>query len=232
MENFPINIDMYVTVVGLLLPVLIATIVAPDWTKQTKGWVSFGLVLLAAAGHLFFMGDFNVADFPGTFLKILFLTAGSYLSFWRPSGIGDVIEKNVGVKGNRVLGTYGESGFIRLNYLCMLTGLAALLIFGCSITRTVDWRKLDTPVKRYHFAQLSFEDMQKDYIAMFPGQPEETRTYLREHVAPVLHKAKLALDAWGEVVTGFKPDTGQESAFTKLVDELAILLKSYIVKEE
>ena len=107
MENFPINIDMYVTVVGLLLPVLIATIVAPDWTKQTKGWVSFGLVLLAAAGHLFFMGDFNVADFPGTFLKILFLTAGSYLSFWRPSGIGDAIEKNIGIKPKET-GTYGE----------------------------------------------------------------------------------------------------------------------------
>lgn len=107
MENFPINIDMYVTVVGLLLPVLIATIVAPDWTKQTKGWVSFGLVFLAAAGHLFFMGNFNVADFPGTFLKILFLCTGSYVGFWRPTGIKDAVEKNVGVKGKKI-GTYGE----------------------------------------------------------------------------------------------------------------------------
>jgi len=110
--------------------------------------------------------------------------------------------------------------------------LALLLAAGCSITRTVDWRKLDTQVKRYHFAQLSFEDMQKDYIAMFPGQPEETRTYLREKVAPVLHKAKIALDAWGEVVTQGAINTGQESKFTLLFDELALLLKPYVVKEE
>ena len=108
--------------------------------------------------------------------------------------------------------------------------LALLLAAGCIITRTVDWRKLDTPVKRYHFAQLSFEDMQRDYIAMFPGQPERTKTYLREKVAPVLHKAKLALDAWGLVVTQGAINTGQESKFTGLFDELALLLKPYIVK--
>ena len=107
--------------------------------------------------------------------------------------------------------------------------LALFMVFGCATT--VDWRKLDTPVKRYHFAQLSFEDMQEDYIAMFPGQPEKTRTYLRENVAPALHKAKIALDAWGEVVTGGTVNTGQESKFTLLFDELALLLKPYIVKE-
>ena len=110
--------------------------------------------------------------------------------------------------------------------------LALLLAAGCIITRTVDWRKLDTPVKRYHFAQLSFEDMHRDYIAMFPGQPEETRTYLREKVAPVLHKAKLALDAWGLVVTQGDINTGQESRYTELFEDLALLLKPYIVKEE
>ena len=110
--------------------------------------------------------------------------------------------------------------------------LALLMAAGCSIIRTVDWRKLDTQIKRYCFAQLSFKDTQVDYIAMFGRQTEMMKTYLRENVAPVLHKAKLALDAWGEVITGFKPDTGQESAFTILIDELALMLKPYIVKEE
>jgi len=108
--------------------------------------------------------------------------------------------------------------------------LALLLVFGCATT-TVDWRKLDTPVKRYYFAQLSFEDMQKDYIVMFPGQPEETKNYLRENVAPVLHKAKVALDAWGAVITLNAPNTGQESRYTELFEDLALLLKPYIVKE-
>ena len=110
--------------------------------------------------------------------------------------------------------------------------LALLMVVSCSITRTVDWRKLDTQTKRYHFAQLSFEDMQKNYIAMFAGQPDETKTYLREKVTPVLHKAKIALDAWGQVVTGGTVNTGQESAFTLLFDEVALLLKPYVVKEE
>ena len=109
MENFPINIDMYTAVVGLLLPLLISTILSPDWSKQTKGWISFGLVFLAAAGHLFFIGDFDIASFPGTLLKVLFLATGSYLSFWRPTGINDAVEKNVGTKAKET-DMYGERG--------------------------------------------------------------------------------------------------------------------------
>ena len=127
-------------------------------------------------------------------------------------------------KDNRLL-IYGAG--------CMAVFFALILLMivmqGCATT-TVDWRKLDTPVKRYHFAQLSFEDMQKDYIAMFPGQPEETKAYLRENVAPALHKAKIALDAWGAVITLGMPNTGQESRYTELFGDLALLLKPYIVK--
>lgn len=96
--EFPINIDMYTTIVGLFLPILISTLVRPEWKKEYKGLVSFALVFAAALGHIFFLGELNLADLPGTCLKILFLTAGSYVSFWRPSGIGDVIEKKVGLK--------------------------------------------------------------------------------------------------------------------------------------
>jgi len=109
--------------------------------------------------------------------------------------------------------------------------LLGAFLSACA-TVNVDWRKLDTPTKRYHFAQLSFKDLQEDYIRMFPVQPDETKQYLREKVAPVLHKAKLALDAWGEVVTHGAVNTGQESAFTRLFDEVALLLKPYIVKEK
>lgn len=112
--------------------------------------------------------------------------------------------------------------------------LAAVMVVnqGCAITKTIDYRTLDTPIKRYHYAQISFKEKQEDYIAMFGRQTETMKAYLRENVSPVMNKAKLALDAWGEAVKGLKPDTGQESAFSKLIDELAILLKPYIVKEE
>ena len=115
----------------------------------------------------------------------------------------------------------------RNNFLILLLGI----IFLAACTYTVNWRKLDTPQKRYHFAQLSFKDLQDDYIVMFPRQPQETQTYLRENVAPIMHKAKVALDAWGKVVTKGAVNIGQESKFTILFDELALLLKPYIVKE-
>ena len=131
-----------------------------------------------------------------------------------------------------------------LNYKRFMT-YAAILLFlflsmaatmatlqGCAVTKNLDWRTLDTPAKRYHFAQKSFEETQTDYIEMFGQQTIPMQTYLRDNVAPTLHRAKLALDAWGEVVLHGVPDTGQEGAFTRLVDDLAVLMKPYIVKEE
>jgi len=127
MENFPVSIDMYTAVVGLLLPLLISTIVSPDWTKKTKGWISFILVFLAAAGHLFFIGDFNIANFPGTLLKILFLATGSYLSFWRPTGVKGFVEKKIGTKAKNT-GAYGEQGFAKIKLLIVLAALASLIM--------------------------------------------------------------------------------------------------------
>jgi len=122
--------------------------------------------------------------------------------------------------------------FLVLLFTFLTLASIMINIQGCTITKSLDWRKLDTPIKRYHFAQKSFEETQTDYIAMFGRQTETMKTYLRENVSPTFNKAKLALDAWGEAVKALKPDTGQESAFTKLIDELAIMLKPYIVKEE
>lgn len=114
-------------------------------------------------------------------------------------------------------------------FLCLA---AVMAVQGCAITKELDWRTLDTPAKRYHFAQKSFEQTQVDYIEMFGKQTEMMKTYLRENVSPVLNRSKLALDAWGQVVLMGVPNTGQESAFTTLIDELALMLKPYIVKEE
>ena len=136
MENFPINIDMYTTVTGLLLPLLISTLVSPEWNKQTKGWVAFGLVFLAAAGHLFFIGTFDIANFPATLLKILFLTAGSYLSFWKPTGVKDAIEKNIGIKPKKA-GAYGESGFASTICLMTLAVLTALIMATPALAQDV-----------------------------------------------------------------------------------------------
>lgn len=95
MEQFPVNLDMYVGVVGFFLPVLIAIINKSRFSQTCKYCIAFATVLVATAGHLWFMGEFNLTDIPGTVLKMLFMTIGSYLIFWKPSGISDRIETGV-----------------------------------------------------------------------------------------------------------------------------------------
>ena len=122
---------------------------------------------------------------------------------------------------------------LKKNYAVLWVVGLLFFLQGCAgIQKTVDFRKLDTPVKRFHFAQLTFEDTQKDYIAMFPIQQAETQDYLRENVTPKLNLTKKALDAWGEVINEGAVNMGQESKFTKLFDELTLLLKPFFVKED
>jgi len=94
MEQFPVNLDMYVAVVGFFLPSVIAIVNRCTWAQTTKYAVSFGVVCAASVGHLIFAGQWNMGDIPGSILKMLFMTIGSYLVFWRPSGISDKIEQN------------------------------------------------------------------------------------------------------------------------------------------
>lgn len=180
MENFPVNIDMYTAVVGLLLPLLISTIVSPDWTKQTKGWISFGLVFLAAAGHLFFMGGFNLADFPGTLLKILFLSGGSYLTFWRPTGVKGFVENKIGTKAKKT----DIYGFTRLKLLIVLAALAALVMampcFAGDKTITFGWEYVD-PVGQgvdkfriYKSMTSGVYDHDTDMLVELPFTTEQT----------------------------------------------------------
>jgi len=47
-----------------------------------------------------------------------------------------------------------------------------------------------------------------------------------------LHDAKLALGAWSEVIMQGAINLGQESQFTKLFDDVILLLKPYLIKKE
>jgi len=94
--QFPSNIEMYQAIVAFFLPAIIAIINSPGWGPRTKYWVSFAVVFAAAALHLAIAGQFSWVDLPGSVLKTLFLTIGSYLVFWKPSGIGKKIEQKIG----------------------------------------------------------------------------------------------------------------------------------------
>lgn len=113
--QFPINLDMYVAIIGFFLPVIIAAIVKPDWPAMAKYWVSFAIVCVASFGHLWFAGQWSIVDLPGSILKMLSLTIGSYLIFWRPSGINDKIETKI------------NGGAVKV--VVIFAALSAMLIF-------------------------------------------------------------------------------------------------------
>jgi len=98
MQSFPVSLDMYQGIVGFFLPVLIAMLCRPSLGQYAKYWLSFALVFIAAAGEVYFTLGFDLAALPVTILKILSLTIGSYLIFWRPSGINRAIESKAGCK--------------------------------------------------------------------------------------------------------------------------------------
>ena len=89
-------IDTYQGVVGVFLPLLISTVVKNDMPMKTKAWISFAFVFAASLGHLFFVGEMDLSNFPLTLLKILSLTVVAYRGFWNPTGIIEGIEKKIG----------------------------------------------------------------------------------------------------------------------------------------
>ena len=95
MQEFPLKIDMYQLIVGILLPMAIAAIVQCQYSPRLKALASALCVIVAAGLHLYFMGGWNFADLPGTFLKIGYISGTTYLVFLRPLGVTDWIEQHV-----------------------------------------------------------------------------------------------------------------------------------------
>lgn len=95
MEQFPVNLDMYVAVVGFFLPMVIAVVNRCGWSSGAKYAASFAVVCAASVGHLIFAGQWAMGDLPASILKMLFMTIGSYLVFWKPSGGADLIESRI-----------------------------------------------------------------------------------------------------------------------------------------
>ena len=97
MENLQNPLDMYTTAVGVLIPMVIAYFKDQLWSKNVKRLLTVGLTLLAAAGHMFYSGDFTVGDVGMSFLTILALCTTTYKWIWQPTGIAEQVETKAGV---------------------------------------------------------------------------------------------------------------------------------------
>lgn len=91
--EFPQFIDMWMMILGIILPLIIAKINSPDWQSGTKSFVAFGVVLIVATGHVFFIGHWDSINWMQTVMKIFFITIVTFQGFWKPTGIADRIEK-------------------------------------------------------------------------------------------------------------------------------------------
>jgi hypothetical protein len=91
-------INEYEVVVGVFLPLLASVFIKESWSREVKIGVSFLFVLLASIGNVFYSGQWNLADWGGTLLKILVLSVTTYKGFWSATGVTDYIEKNIGMK--------------------------------------------------------------------------------------------------------------------------------------
>lgn len=92
----PAQIDQWTTVVGVLLPLAIAVINRERWASGEKALAAIGICVLAAAGDVFFKGQFSLKNWSQTALYIFFLVVTSYAGFWRPTGIADKVGKATG----------------------------------------------------------------------------------------------------------------------------------------
>ena len=85
-------------IVAVLLPLLISTIVKEAWNAVTRAWVSFAVVAAFAFVRVFISYDFTMGNLVKMGIETLSVTGVAYLVFWKPSGIGEAIKKNIGVK--------------------------------------------------------------------------------------------------------------------------------------
>jgi len=93
--QFPVTIDMFQTVVGVVLPTIIAVVVKSHYTSRVKALISVACVIVVSFLHLFFMGEFSFGDLSGSILKIGYISVTMYFGFFKPVGITDWIETKV-----------------------------------------------------------------------------------------------------------------------------------------
>lgn len=98
MEEFKDYFNMFQTVTGVLLPLVISFFMKQSWSKQKKAFFAFGTVFLVSMLHTIVIHEFSLADIAGSMLKIFFLMVTTYIGFWKPTGAAGYIESKWGLK--------------------------------------------------------------------------------------------------------------------------------------
>lgn len=88
------EIDMWSTLVGFLMPALVAVINKYTWPSWLKGIVAVVSCIIAGGVTAWLSGDINGMPLVKSILIVLVATLGSYHVWWKPTGIAPAIEKS------------------------------------------------------------------------------------------------------------------------------------------
>lgn len=90
------NLVLASSAVGFVMPILIATISRVGWSPEAKGSVAFLSCVLAATLLVLTMGFINPQDWLRSALIIFTMAVAQWNLFYKPSGIGLVIQEATG----------------------------------------------------------------------------------------------------------------------------------------
>lgn len=92
--DFNSHVAMWSAIVGFLMPLLISFVNQPRWSSFVRGLVAFVASAIAAAGTVYFTGDFDEgSDVVTAALTVFLVTINTYHFWWKPSMIAPKIER-------------------------------------------------------------------------------------------------------------------------------------------
>lgn len=87
------NLAAWSSLVGLLLPLLVAVVQQAHWSAKVRTTVGVAACVVAAVGTAYFQGKLDLHNFVESALVIFTLAKVSYLSVWKPTGTTPAIEQ-------------------------------------------------------------------------------------------------------------------------------------------
>ncbi len=88
------DITLTSIVIGSLLPNIIAIVIQPEWRREARGLVAFGICIVAGVLIALLQGDIDRdGDVATSVVAVLITSQVLYQALWRPSGIAPAIER-------------------------------------------------------------------------------------------------------------------------------------------
>lgn len=86
------NLQTWSTLVGLVMPVIVALLNQPQWKPWVKSAVAIAASVVAAGVTCELSGQLSVSDLAGSAITIATASIATFHLFWKPTGAAPAIE--------------------------------------------------------------------------------------------------------------------------------------------